>query len=44
MLPPSGVRRLRPEDIEQLREQMFTGFPPLREDDDIAPVRARRID
>jgi excisionase family DNA binding protein len=41
---PSGVRRFRPEDIERLREQMFSGFPPLREDDDITPVRARPID
>jgi hypothetical protein len=37
-------RRFRLEDTEQLREQMFTGLPPLREDDDVTPARARPID
>lgn len=41
---PSGVRRFRPDDVEAVREQMFSGFAPLRADDDIAPVRARSID
>jgi excisionase family DNA binding protein len=41
---PSGVRRFRPDDVEAIREQMFSGFAPLRADDDIAPVRARSID
>lgn len=42
---PSGVRRFRPEDVEALREQMFSGFAPLREDDDVVPVkRVRSID
>lgn len=41
---PSGVRRFRPEDIEQMREQMFSGFAPLRADDDVTPVRARSVD
>lgn len=41
---PNGVRRLRPEDVEAVREQMFSGFAPLRADDDIAPLRARSID
>ena len=42
---PSGVRRFRPEDVEALRDQMFSGFAPLREDDDVVPVkRVRAID
>jgi excisionase family DNA binding protein len=41
---PSGVRRFRPSDVETVREQMFSGFAPVRADDDIAPVRARSID
>jgi len=42
---PSGVRRFRAEDIEAVREGMFSGFAPLREDDDVAPVtRVRSID
>jgi excisionase family DNA binding protein len=41
---PSGVRRFRPEDIEQMREQMFSGFAPLTADDDVTPVRARSVD
>jgi excisionase family DNA binding protein len=41
---PSGVRRFRPEDIEHLREQMFSGFAPLRADHDVVPVRARSVD
>lgn len=41
---PSGVRRFRPEDVEALRDQMFSGFPPLRTDDDVVPVRATPID
>jgi excisionase family DNA binding protein len=41
---PSGVRRFRPEDVEAVREQMFSGFAPMRADDDVAPARARSID
>jgi len=42
---PSGVRRFRAEDIEAVRESMFSGFAPLREDDDVVPVtRVRSID
>jgi excisionase family DNA binding protein len=42
---PSGVRRFRPEDVEAMREQMFSGFAPLREDDDVVAVkRVRSID
>jgi excisionase family DNA binding protein len=42
---PSGVRRFRTEDVQAMREQMFSGFPPLREDEDVVPVtRPRSID
>jgi excisionase family DNA binding protein len=41
---PSGVRRFRPDDIEAVREQMFSGFAPLRANDDVAVVRAHSID
>jgi excisionase family DNA binding protein len=41
---PSGVRRFRPEDVEQMREQMFSSFAPLRADDDVTPTRARSVD
>lgn len=41
---PSGVRRFRPDDVEAVRGQMFSGFAPMRADDDVAPVRARSID
>jgi excisionase family DNA binding protein len=42
---PSGVRRFRPEDVEAMREQMFSGFAPLREDADVVAVtRTRSID
>lgn len=41
---PSGVRRFRPDDVEAIRKQMFSGFAPLRADDDITPVRARSVD
>ncbi len=30
---PSGVRRFRAEDIETMRAQMFSGFPPIVEED-----------
>jgi excisionase family DNA binding protein len=39
---PSGVRRFRPEDVAAMREQMFSGFAPLREDDDVVAVRRVR--
>jgi excisionase family DNA binding protein len=42
---PSGVRRFRAEDIEAVRASMFSGFAPLREDEDVVPVtRMRSID
>lgn len=41
---PSGVRRFRPEDIEGMRSQMFSGFAPLREDDDVVDVPATSVD
>jgi excisionase family DNA binding protein len=42
---PSGVRRFRAEDIEEVRQQMFSGLAPLREDDDVVPVtRVRPVD
>ena len=42
---PSGVRRFRVEDVEALREQMFSGFAPLRQDEDVVAVtRTRPID
>jgi len=41
---PSGVRRFRPEDVEAVRAQMFSGFAPLRSDDDVVPAPARSID
>jgi excisionase family DNA binding protein len=42
---PSGVRRFRAEDVEAMREQMFSGFAPLREDEGVVAVtRARSID
>jgi excisionase family DNA binding protein len=41
---PSGVRRFRPDDIESVREQMFSGFAPLHAADDVVPVRAHSVD
>jgi excisionase family DNA binding protein len=41
---PSGVRRFRAEDVEALRQRMFSGFAPLEEDSDIVKVRARSVD
>ncbi|MCW3050225.1 MAG: MerR family transcriptional regulator [Solirubrobacterales bacterium] len=41
---PSGVRRFRPEDIEHLRERMFSGFARLTIDDDVVDVRATPVD
>ena len=41
---PSGVRRFRLDIVGAVRKQMFSGFAPLRADDDIAPARARSID
>jgi DNA-binding transcriptional MerR regulator len=40
---PSGSRRCRPEDIAELRDQMSTGFAPMRQDDDIVDVRATSV-
>lgn len=39
---PSGVRRFRAEDIEALRERMFSGFAPLEEGDDVVSVTSVR--
>lgn len=42
---PSGVRRFRAEDVEAMRAEMFSGFAPLRADDDVVPVkRVRSLD
>jgi excisionase family DNA binding protein len=42
---PSGVRRFRVEDVEALHARMFSGFAPLREDEDVVTVtRVRSID
>lgn len=30
---PSGVRRFRPEDVEALRTQMYSGFPRIVEEE-----------
>lgn len=30
---PSGVRRFRAEDVEALQTQMFSGFPPIVEEE-----------
>jgi excisionase family DNA binding protein len=40
---PSGVRRFRPEDIETLRRGMFSGFPPIIEEE-LPKARGTRID
>ena len=37
---PSGARRFRPEDVEAMRAEMFIGFASLREDHDVALLRA----
>ncbi len=42
---PSGVRRFRPDHVEAKRAEMFSGFAPQREDDDVVPVtRVSSID
>lgn len=42
---PSGVRRFRAEDIEALRERMFSAFAPLEESEDVVRVtRMRPVD
>jgi hypothetical protein len=39
------VRRFRPEDVEAVRAEMFSGFAPLQEDDAVVRVtRVRSID
>jgi hypothetical protein len=40
---PSGVRRFRPEDVEAMRQQMFSGFAPMRADENIVSARARSL-
>jgi hypothetical protein len=39
---PSGVRGVPIEDIAPIREQMFSGFAPLHEDDDIVAIKQIR--
>jgi excisionase family DNA binding protein len=41
---PSGVRRFRPEDVEAMRAQMFSGFAPLEDDDVVTVARVRSIE
>lgn len=42
---PSGVRRFRSEDVEAMRAEMFSGFAPISEADDVVAVkRVRSID
>lgn len=41
---PSGVRRFRPDDVERVRKQMFSGFAEPKSDDDVTPVRAHSVD
>ena len=42
---PSGVRRFRPEDVNALHHQMFSGFARPNDDDDVVKVtRVRSID
>jgi excisionase family DNA binding protein len=40
---PSGVRRFRPEDIEALKAQMFSGFPPIVEEE-LPTVSVENVD
>jgi hypothetical protein len=39
---PRAVRRVRAEEIASLRAGVFTGFAPLREDDDVVRVEHAR--
>lgn len=42
---PSGVRRFRREDIDGMRNEMFSGFlAPRRVDDDILDVHVTSVD
>jgi putative resolvase len=42
---PSGIRRFRPEDVEAMRAEMFSGFAPMSEADDVVAVkRVRSVD
>lgn len=38
---PSGVRRFRPEDVEAMRAEMFSGFAPMEVDDDLTLLDKR---
>jgi excisionase family DNA binding protein len=40
---PSGVRRFRAEDVESLRAEMFSGFPPVVEEE-LPKVRGTNVD
>jgi transposase len=40
---PSGVRRFRAEDIEALKAQMFSGFPPIVEEE-LPTVSVENVD
>lgn len=41
---PSGVRRFRDADIAAVQTKMFEGLAPLRESDDLTPVRVEPLD
>jgi excisionase family DNA binding protein len=40
---PSGVRRFRTEDIEAIKAQMFSGFPPIVEEE-LPTVSVENVD
>jgi DNA binding domain, excisionase family len=40
---PTGVRRFRAEDVESLRSQMFSGFPPVVEEE-LPKARGTSVD
>lgn len=40
---PSGVMRFRAEDVEALRAQMFSGFPPIVEEE-LPTVSVENVD
>jgi excisionase family DNA binding protein len=39
---PSGVRRFRPEDVEAMRAEMFSGFAPMSDDDEVVVSKGVR--
>jgi len=40
----SGIRPLRPEDVDAARQRMFSGFAPFEESTDAVRVHARPVD